>query len=96
MNIGADVKCLWTCSLFLSRSDDGGAEPLHEDQPGAGVRAPVDQHRPGHHLPAAAHRDHARPGGLVPLPAEREGPSRAQRHLHPGPAHQLHRLLAVR
>lgn len=87
---------LFCVPVLLSGSDDGGTEPLHQDQPGSGFRAPVSRRRPGHHLPAAAHRGHARPGGLVPLSTERERPPRAERHIYARPAHQLHRLLPLR
>lgn len=81
---------------FFSRSDDGGAEPLHQDQPGAGVRAPIGRRRPRDRLPAAAHHGHAGSGGLVPIQAERERPAGPQRGVHARTAHQLHRLLSVR
>lgn len=91
----------WNLDGFLcvlSRLDDGGAEPVHQDQPGAGVGAAVGRRRAGHRLPAAAHHGHAGSGGLVPVPvlAAGERPAGAQRQLHPRPAHRLHRLLAVR
>lgn len=75
--------------LFHSGPDDGGVEPLHQDQPGAGVRAPIGWRRPRHCLPAAAYHGHASAGGVVSLPAERERPACSQRHLHARPAHQL-------
>lgn len=82
--------------LVLSGSDDGRTEPVHKDQSGSGVGAPVGRRRAGHHLPAAAHHGHAQSGDLVPLSAARERSSRAERHLHTRPAHQLHRLLPLR
>lgn len=82
--------------VLLSGPDDGGTEPLHQDQPSACLRAPVGWRRPGHHLLAAAHHGHAQSGGVVPLPAARERPSCAQRHLYASAAHHFCRLLAVR
>lgn len=85
-----------TLSFFLSCSDDGGIEPIHQDKSSSGVRASVSRRRLGDNFSAAAHHGHARSGGLVPLSTEREGPSRAKCHLHARPAHQLNRLLSVR
>lgn len=82
--------------VLLSGPDDGGVEPLHQDQSSSGLGAPVGRRRAGHHLPAAAHHGHAQPGGVVPLPAAGERPPRAQCHLHAGAAHHVCRLLAVR
>lgn len=82
--------------VLLSGPDDGGTEPLHQDQSSSGLRAPVGRRRPGHHLPAAAHHGHAQSGGVVPLPPARERPPRAQCHLHTSTAYHLRRLLAVR
>lgn len=91
----SNIKVLLICVL-LSGLNDGGAEPLHQDEPSSGIAAAVDGRCPGHRLPAADDHGHARSGGLVPLSTTRERPPCAQRHLHTRPEHQLHWLLPLR
>lgn len=60
------VHRCFLCSSF----DDGGAEPVHQDQPSAGLGAAVCGRCHGNYLSTSHHYGHAQPVCVVQAAAE--------------------------
>lgn len=87
------VHRCFLCSSF----DDGGAEPLHQDKPSAGLGAAVCRRRHGNYLSTSHHYGHAQPVCVVQAEAEGQRAwESAQRVVLAGDAPHQHWLFSLR